>query len=109
VVEFVRNIQWTGQCKRNYFRIQLKSKHQRTALFNSICFHWIACSKLSCCWNAVQRFCFFKVASFSLVKSCYSLCYIQLENVATSYPHGNSMSCSIGTLIGSECGTTRRN
>ena len=32
----------TGQCKRNYFRVQLKSKHQtdqRTALFNIICFH----------------------------------------------------------------------
>ena len=42
------------------------------------------------------------------MKCHYSLCYIQLESFATSYPHGkyNSMSCSIGTLIGSECGTT---
>ena len=34
--------------------------------------------------------------------------YIQLESVATSYPHGKfiTMSCSISTLIGSECGTT---
>ena len=68
----------------------------------------IVCSKLSCGLNAVQRFCFFKVASFSLVKWHYSLCYIQLESLATSYPHGkcNSMSCSIGNLIGRECGTT---
>ena len=74
----------------------------RTPLF-IICFHWIVCSKLSCCWNVIQKFCFFKVASFSLVKWHYSLCYIQLESVASSY---NLMSCSISTLIGRECGTT---
>ena len=74
----------------------------RTAFF-IICFPWIVCLKRSCCWNAIQKFYFFKIASFLLVEWHYSLCYIQLESVATSY---NLMTCSIGTLIGSKCGTT---
>ena len=91
-----------------YFCVQLKSKHQIKKAFFIICCHWIVCSKRSCCWNAIQKFYFFKIASFLLVEWHYSLCYIQLESVATGYPHGkyNSMSCFIGTLIGSECGTT---
>lgn len=97
-----------GPMQMQPFCVQLKSKHQRTALFNIICFYSIVCSKLSCSWNAIQRFCLFKVASFSLVKWHYSLCYTQLESVAISYSHRkyNSMSCYISTLIGSECGTT---
>ena len=146
-----------GQCKRNCFRVQLKSKHQRTALFDIICLNWINRIHKNFLWlhcntkvmllqikkqafrwlsgfkaqlvrashryrevtgsNPVKSWLF--QASIRNCLNCvhnyddhglfdYSLCYIQLESVATSYPRGkyNSMSCSISTLIGSECGTT---